>query len=140
MKLLTKETDYAIRAAMNLARRGDGFASSRSISTQEKIPLHFLRRILQTLIKGGLVESKEGVAGGFRLRAAADDISIARLIRLFQGNIELSQCMFRRRICSNRKTCVLKKRIAAIESMVEREFEDMTVGDLLRDLGTKNEA
>jgi Rrf2 family protein len=140
MKLLTKETDYAARAVMNLAKQADGFLSSRDISAQENIPLHFLRRILQALIKAGYVESKEGVTGGVRLKAKPGDIKIADLIRLFQGDIELAECMFKKRICSNRKTCVLRKRIKRIESMVTREFEGITVQDLLQDLEVQNEA
>ena len=140
MKLLTKETDYAIRAIMNLARPHDGFVSSRDISRKEGIPLQFLRRILQSLIKGGLVESREGVNGGVSLKADPADIRIADLIRLFQGNIQLTECMFRKRICSNRKTCVLRKRIKKIESMVTGEFEGLTIRDLLRDLEVQHEA
>jgi Rrf2 family protein len=140
MKLLTKETDYAVRATMNLARQGDGFVSSRDISEKEQIPLQFLRRILQTLMKGGVVESREGAAGGVRLKADPGKLRIADLIRLFQGDIQLTECMFRRRICSNRKTCVLRRRINDIEEMVTREFEGITIEDLLRDLEVRDEA
>jgi DNA-binding IscR family transcriptional regulator len=65
---------------------------------------------------------------------------VADLIRLFQGNIQLTECMFRKRICSNRKTCVLRKRIKNIESIVTREFENLTIEDLLRDLEVEDEA
>lgn len=134
MKLLTKETDYAIRATMNLAGQEGRFVSSRTISAQEKIPLHFLRRILQTLIKQDIIESKEGVAGGVRLKAEAGRIRLADLIQMFQGEIQLSECMFRRRICANRGNCVLRKRIGKIEQMVTNEFEQITIGDLLKDM------
>ena len=140
MKLLTKETDYAIRAIMNLAGRGDGLVPSRDVSRQEGIPLQFLRRILQRLIKAGLMESREGANGGVALKSDPGSIKIADIIRLFQGNIQLTECMFRRKICSNRKTCVLRKRIKKIENMVTREFQDMTIKDLLRDLEVQDEA
>ena len=137
MKLLTKETDYAIRAIMSLARSDDGFVSSRDIAAAEAIPLHFLRRILQRLIKENLVDSREGAAGGVRLRHKPEKIHLDDVIRLFQGDIRLSECMFRRKICSNRKTCVLRKRIGKIEQMVNDEFAGITIADLLRDLGGK---
>lgn len=140
MKLLTKQTDYAIRAVLGLARQGDGFVSSRDIAREEEIPLQFLRRILQMLIKAGIVESREGAAGGVSLGAHPTDIRIADLIRLFQGDIQLAECMFRKRICSNRKTCVLRKRIKRIENMVTREFENLTIADLLADLEVQHEA
>jgi Rrf2 family cysteine metabolism transcriptional repressor len=140
MKLLTKETDYAVRAVMNLAKRHDGLVSSREIAAQEEIPLQFLRRILQTLIRGGVVESREGASGGVRLKVGPAGIKVADLIRLFQGDIQLTECMFRKKICSNRKMCVLRRRIKRIEDMVAREFETMTIEDLLRDLEVQDEA
>jgi Rrf2 family protein len=139
MKLLTKETDYAIRAIMHLARHEDGFASSRAISREEGIPLQFLRRILQKLIRSRQVASKEGVNGGFRLRADPKRIRIADIIRLFQGDIRLTECMFRKRLCANRRSCVLRKRIGKIERMVTQEFESLTIADLLRDLEAQDE-
>jgi len=49
LKLLTKDTDYAVRAIVNLARNPEGYRSSRMIAVDEGIPLQFLRRILQKL-------------------------------------------------------------------------------------------
>jgi Rrf2 family protein len=139
MKLLTKQTDYAIRAVLHLARRHDAFVASRTIATSEDIPLQFLRRILRALTEVGLVESKEGVTGGARLKADPGKIKIADLIRLFQGDIQLAECMFRKQLCSNRGTCVLRRRIKEIENVVTREFEGLTIGDLLHDLEAQHE-
>jgi Rrf2 family protein len=134
VKLLTKETDYAIRAIINLARQDHRFVPSRSVAAEEEIPLHFLRRIFQTLIKERIVESREGIAGGVRLKRETEKIRLADLIRIFQGDIQLSECMFRKRVCANRKTCVLRRRIGEIEQMVTREFESITIADLLKDM------
>jgi len=139
MKLLTKETDYAIRAVMHLAKRGDGYISSRQIAAAEKIPLQFLRRILQVLIKKQLIASKEGIAGGVKLKARSQDIALVDLLEIFQGSIQLADCMFQRRICSNRKTCVLRKRIQQIEKSVAAQFRNITIATLLRDLEAQDE-
>lgn len=134
MKLLTKDTDYAVRAIMYLARNDDGYRSSSEISAAEGIPLQFLRRILQELAKAGLVTSREGVTGGVKLKASPANIRVSDIIKIFQGKIEISDCMFRKTLCANRATCVLRKRIKAIEAMVTREFEKVTIAGLLRDM------
>ena len=77
MKLLTKDTDYAVRAIVNLARNPEGYRSSRTIADEESIPLQFLRRILQTLTKAGLVVSREGVTGGVKLKSKPKDIRVS---------------------------------------------------------------
>lgn len=133
MKLITKETDYAIRAVANLARKPSAFVSSAEISTEEGIPLQFLRRILQRLLKAGLIVSREGVAGGVCLRARPKKIRLLDLMNVFQGDVALSECMFRKRICANRGTCVLRRHIREIERSLTAQFARVSVADLLRE-------
>jgi Rrf2 family protein len=133
MKLLTKNTDYAVRAVIHLAGHDNGYVSSTEIALAEKIPLHFLRRILQTLKRRGIVESKEGATGGVRLGVKPGRIRISDIMKIFQGEIELSACVFRKKPCENRKTCVLRKRIKEIEGIVRKEFDRVTIAELLED-------
>ena len=89
------------------------------------------------MIKEHLVESKEGGKGGFRIKEPAKRKSAADLIKMFQGKIELSDCMFRRKICGNRKDCVLRKNIKRIEDIVEKEFKSITIAGLLNDMAKR---
>jgi Rrf2 family cysteine metabolism transcriptional repressor len=130
---MTKETDYAIRAVASLARRPGVFVSSAGISEKEKIPLPFLRRILGRLIAAGLVVSREGVAGGVKLKGSPARIMVLDVMKAFQGPVELSACMFRRRLCANRGTCVLRRRIQEIERSVAAQFGDVSIADLMGD-------
>lgn len=133
MRLITKETDYAIRAMLDLARTPEVFVSSADISAREEIPLQFLRRILRQLIQARLVVSREGAAGGTRLARDPRKVQVLDVMRVFQGEVEISECMFRRKICANRGTCVLRKRIKAIEKMLAHEFAGISIADLLMD-------
>ncbi len=134
MKLLTKNTDYAVRALVYLARHEDRFIPSREISESEKIPLSFLRRLLQTLAREGLLTTKEGGRGGVKLKVPPESIRLTRLIGILQGKIQLADCIFRKRLCHNRAHCPLRKRIKGIEQRVISELEDITVKSLLDDL------
>jgi Rrf2 family protein len=137
MKILTKDTDYAVRALILLAKEKDNFLSAKNISETLNIPYHFLRAILQKLIQAGFVESKEGVSGGVRIVKSPAKIRIMDLIKVFQGDFELSDCMFRQKICPDRKTCVLREEIKRIENMVGKEFEKLTIGKLIQKLKKK---
>lgn len=134
MKLITKDTDYAIRALLYLAQRGGELRSSQTIARKNRIPLPFLRRVLQTLIKHRIIISKEGVDGGVKLRSKPDSICLSDLIKIFQGNIQLSECMFRKDLCPNRSRCVLRRRIKGIEQKVIKEFKSLSIATLLDDL------
>lgn len=134
MKLITKNTDYAIRALLHLAQNGDGYVSSREISREETIPLPYLRRILQRLRKEKLITAREGANGGVKILQTPREIRISRLIEIFQGDLALLDCVFRKNICSNVKTCPLRKRIQKIENDVVKELEYVTIESLLDDL------
>ena len=101
------------------------------------MPYQFLRRILQRLVKAGLVESRKGAGGGFRLCADPAAIHVADVIRKFQGAVELSECMFRKKICENRATCVLRREIKRIERLVTVEFEKLTIQRLMKKTGNR---
>ena len=68
-----------------------------------------------------------------------DSISVTQLIEIFQGKVQVSECMFRKQICSNRSRCVLRHEIMRIEQVVQGEFERLTIGKLLRDLEAANQ-
>lgn len=132
MRLITKNTDYAIRALITLAKNKNEFVSSSVIAKKENIPLAYLRRILQTLINEGIIISKEGVDGGVKLVKGAKDLVASDIIRIFQGEIELSECLFRKKICPQRSGCALRIRIKKIEDKLKREFESISIAGLLK--------
>jgi Rrf2 family protein len=135
MKLITKNTDYAIRALLVLALAdSDRYISARQISQKQKIPYHYLRQILQKLIKEKFVSSKEGGGGGFKLKKSPAAIKLSSVIMIFQGEIQLTECIFRKKLCHNRSNCVLRKQIKRIESLVTKEFAGITLKSLLNDL------
>jgi Rrf2 family protein len=136
MKLLTKDTDYAIRALLVLAGNQKEYISAREISETEKIPYSFMRKILLKLYKSGYVDSKEGGKGGFKLKKKPSKISAIDLIRLFQGNIQFSECMFRKKLCHKRSDCVLRQNIREIEGLVEDKFRGITIESLWKQLKT----
>jgi len=133
LTLITRNTDYAIRALIELAGSKDGFLSARQIAKSQRVPYQFLRRILQGLIKNKLTVSRGGRGGGFRIGRNPDLITAVEIMEIFQGDIQLSDCMFRNKPCFNRGRCVLRRRIVKIDKLVKKEFEDITIGGLLKD-------
>ena len=134
MKLLTKDTDYAIRALLVLAGEEGKYVSAREIAGKQGIPYEYVRKILQKLIKEEFVASREGGKGGFRLSRAPERIKVVSIIKAFQGEIQLSECVFRKKICPKRSLCALRKNIERINGLVEKEFGKMTISGLVRDL------
>ena len=132
MKLITRDTDYAIRALAAIASVKEKVVSAADLVRQLKIPRPFLRKILQTLNKKGILKSIKGKSGGFSLDADPQDIYLLKLMEVFQGKFKLNECLLKRERCPNISTCPLRKKICNIERYVIRELENVTLASLLR--------
>src|SRR4051794_19606662 len=83
---VSAKTDYALRAAVELAAaNGDSPVKGERLATSQAIPLRFLENILLQLRHAGIVESRRGADGGYRLARPAAEISLAHVIRAIDG-------------------------------------------------------
>ena len=83
---VSAKTDYALRAAVELAAAGgDAPVKGERLATSQSIPLRFLENILLQLRHAGIVESRRGADGGYKLARAPDDITLADVIRAIDG-------------------------------------------------------
>src|SRR5260370_20163268 len=113
---LSKRGEYGLRAMIVLARPGlDGnppILQIREISEREKIPGKFLEQILLTLKNAGLLHSKMGIGGGYRLAKPAGQISLAKIVRVLDGPLApvkcVSQMAYEPCECPDEETCGLR--------------------------------
>jgi len=131
MSLINRNTDYAIRALVYLAREKDGVVAVSQLARAEKMPRPFLRRIMQVLCQNGLVVSHQGKTGGFSLKKKPTEISLGEVARVFQGKVDISQCLFRKLVCHNHQNCFLRKRLKKIEKIVVSELERTKIASFL---------
>ncbi len=132
MRLISKKTDYAIKAICFIAEAKGRVVSVAELIREFDMPRPFLRKILQILKKSGILKSYKGQDGGFTLAIPAREIFVANLIKIFHGPIKLSRCVFKERLCSDVKTCALKVRIDTIETRVARELQSINIESLLK--------
>lgn len=90
---LSKQTEYGLRAIVQLARIGPRqYVQTRDLSQAESgMPNKFLEAILLTLRRGGFLESKVGREGGYRLAKAPKEIRIGDLIRRLEGRLTVHE-------------------------------------------------
>lgn len=130
MKLITRDTDYAVRAVSFLAASKKEVVSAAELQKNLKIPRPFLRKILQVLNKEGLLISYKGKGGGFSLANPTDKIFLADLIRIFQGSLRLNECILARKVCPNVRRCILKKELDGIERYVISKLKSINIASL----------
>ena len=132
MKLITKEIDYAVRALCHVAQEENLKAPVNKLAEELNIPRAFLRKILQTLQKNGILKSYKGPNGGFLLALSPEEILLFDVIEIFQGPVKLNECLFKKRICRDIRACVLKGKIDNIERRVVSELKSITIASLLK--------
>ena len=92
---LSKKTEYALRALFAIARAFPNDKAAQRIeqlSKQENIPVKFLEQILLTLRHAGLLSSKRGVGGGYRLARPPAEITVGEVIRTLDGPLTPLPC------------------------------------------------
>jgi Rrf2 family protein len=78
--------EYAIRAMLDLAMHdGESLSPIQDIASRQRIPQRYLEQVLLQLKRGGLLHSKRGSAGGYRLARAADRITVGDVLRAVEG-------------------------------------------------------
>ena len=83
---LTSRSEYALLALIHLARHGnEEFISVDSIAQAQGIPPKFLEQILLALKRAHFLRSIKGQHGGYQLAKSPKQISLAEVIRLFDG-------------------------------------------------------
>lgn len=132
MKLVTRNTDYAIRAIIYIAQAKKRVIPVEELTLALKIPQPFLRRLLQVLGKKGILKSHKGKGGGFILKAAPEKIRIIEIMRIFQGKVRLVDCMLKKQVCPNTGSCILGHKLKEIEKSVLRQLESITLVSLLK--------
>ena len=111
---LSMKTRYAIAAMTYLARRyGDGPILSTEIAQKENIPQRFLENILLELKKTGIINSKQGKAGGYFLLKKPHETSLLEIVRHFEGTIAMVNCVSEKayqpcEFCKDEVTCKLR--------------------------------
>src|ERR1043165_6921618 len=134
---LTGRGEYALRAMIVLGLdylEDDSVVRIQAISEQQNIPKRFLEQILNDLKSAGIVESKRGIAGGYRLRRAPARITLAEVIRHIEGPLAPVSCVSERFYepcsCPNEEKCGIRSIMKEVRDAIVKVLETVTVAQL----------
>jgi Rrf2 family protein len=118
--MMSMKCKYAIKALIRLGKNYEkGYLQTKDIAEKDKIPKKFLEHILLELKHARMVNSKQGMGGGYYIIKKPKDISVADVYRLFDGAIALTPCTslnFYEKCedCKSEKECLLKDELIKI--------------------------
>jgi Rrf2 family protein len=133
MLQINRQTDYAVRVVLALAKRPLGTRlSSGIIQRQMLIPKAFMSRIVAQLASSGLVQTFAGRDGGMELPRPASEITLKDVVEAFEGSILLSECLQSKGEddCPFRGGCPVSNKWGRVQVAMMREMASTTFQDL----------
>jgi len=132
---LSVRGEYALRALIVLGLNAEkDVVRIQTISEQQNIPKRFLEQILNKLRAAGILESKRGIAGGYRLKLPAEQITLAKVIRLIEGPLAPVSCVsekfYERCSCPNEDKCGIRSIMQEVRDAIVRILEAVTLAEL----------
>jgi Rrf2 family protein len=134
MLRLSKKADYALIAMKHLAVRGiDGSSSAREIAEQYGIPIELLAKVLQRLVRGGLLASHQGTRGGYHLARRPEWISLADVIQAIDGPVTVTACSSKDERCDQFAKCNVRDPLWRVRERILAALGECSVADLVAD-------
>ena len=129
--LITRETDYAVRTVLYLAKNRDRTANVTEVAHAMRIPKSFLSKVLQRLVRHHILTSIRGVNGGFRLAKKDSEISLLAIMEAIQGPAGINVCAIDSRRCSLSATCVVHPVWVELRQDLEKRLKRQTIHKLI---------
>lgn len=139
MLRLSKKADYALMAMKHLAVRGDHASSSaasssaREIAELYSIPIELMAKVLQRLVRGGLLTSQQGTRGGYHLARTPAQISVADVIQAIDGPVTVTACSTDEGQCEQFEKCNVRDPLWKVRERIVMALGECTIAELASD-------
>ena len=127
---LTRRTDYAVRAALVLARQPGETVSGSEIARQTQIPVRFVTQVMTSLVRAGMVSAVIGRAGGYRLNGDAGSVTVLAIVEAVEGMPRRTQCALRSGPCPGASICEIHHVFAAARESFVGELARWTLASV----------
>ena len=135
MLRLSKKADYALIAMKHLTVHSDrGAASAREIAEQYDIPIELMAKVLQRLVRRGLLASHHGTRGGYQLAHKATQISVADVIQAIEGPVSVTACSTEDSQCEQYAKCNVRDPLWRVRERILAALGECTIAELAADV------
>jgi len=127
---LTRKFEYALIAIKFINDQGsDSAVSAKMVSDRCSIPYHLLTKILQKLVRIGILKADRGKSGGYSIHIHLREINMADFIERFEGPIAISDCVSNNE-CMILDKCSIRLPINRINTNLRGMFSKINLNDL----------
>lgn len=132
MELIRRNTGYGLRALLHMATNSErGSLNAEELAEAAETTVGFMHKILQALRDAGIVASKRGPGGGFRLARERDQVTLLEAVEALQGPLTVNRCVIGLDICHRSETCPLRPTWVKVQREMEQALADTTLADVV---------
>jgi len=130
--VITRATEYAVRTVIYLAQQPkDDIVLKKDICRTQEVTPAFLTKILQPLIKMGIVSSQRGVGGGFLLARDPSEITMLDILQAEEGLLKLNHCLVDTDFCHRDAYCSAHEVWQEAQQKMAEILQSYTIADLV---------
>ncbi|TAI46668.1 RrF2 family transcriptional regulator [Flagellimonas allohymeniacidonis] len=134
--MLSKSSKYAIKGVLFLALNSDEKkkVQAKDLSAPINAPSSYIAKLLQELVRHGIVSSLKGPKGGFYLNDDNRQVSVMRIVDVIDGHDKFSSCMLSLEECDAENPCPLHDLVSNGKSEVVKNLENTTIEALVSEI------
>jgi Rrf2 family protein len=142
MLRLSKKADYALIAMKHLACKASGgpSTSAREIAGQYDIPIELMAKVLQRLVRTGLLVSTQGTRGGYTLSRPSTAITVADVIQAIDGPFTVTACSTEKNTCEQYTKCSIRDPLWQIRERIVEALGTVTIAEMASDTPAKGDS
>lgn len=132
MFTINNKSDYGLLILENLAQ-STGYIPLSHLVEKTHLPQRFIARIAADLVRNGILESREGKIGGYKLAKRLDKVTLFDFLKIFEEDLHLVKCQMEQYVCNYKTICshnaFFRKKLTTI---VAKELNKWTLGDMIK--------
>ncbi|HNO93765.1 MAG TPA: Rrf2 family transcriptional regulator [Anaerolineales bacterium] len=131
---VNRQTDYAVRVVLALAKKPQGTRlPTAEIGREMLIPPSLLQRIVAELANGGYIKTQPGRDGGISLAHLPSEITLLQVVEHFEGNLVISDCILKEGDCPFETKCPVSCQWKRLNDLLIAEMSRITFEQLVED-------
>jgi Rrf2 family protein len=130
--MLSQTVEYALRAVVQLASIAPKASTTADLAVVTQVPPAYLAKVLQALVKAGIVASQRGASGGVTLARPAEKLTILDIVDATDPIRRIKACPLDL-VTHGTKLCPLHRRLDAAFAQVEHAFRSTTLAEVVGD-------
>jgi FeS assembly SUF system regulator len=132
MLRVSKLTDYGTVILAHMAREPHRTYSAANLALAVELPISTVSKLLKLLSRSGLLSSRRGKQGGYRLIKPPQEISLAEVIGVLEGPVAVTECSRRRGLCQLESHCAIRRQWQGINAVIYQAMASLSLETLLK--------